>query len=223
MKTHVGDIEINCALSGFCFGFVRVTSVKVSMASEQLSKQIEISMQELEIDEHLKSSIRDMLRFGKYKPTGRGKPACEYLFKAAKNQKFPKINNLVDSLNLVSLSHQLPISVIDTDLAESSKFQIRRGKIDETYIFNAGGQVIGLTDLLLVASLPDDIACANPIKDSLRTKLTQSTRNVLAVIYGTPELDSQIRAATEQLAVLYRQCCDKEGEVSTAFFGSETP
>ena len=218
MKTSVGDVVINCALSGFCFGFVRVTSVRVSPASEQLSKQTETSIQELQIDEGRKSSVRDMLRFGKYKPTGRGKPACEYLVKAAKNQNFPKINNLVDSLNLVSLSHQLPISVIDTDLAESLEFHIRRGKADETYIFNNGGQVIGLTDLLLVASLPDDIACANPIKDSLRTKLTQNTRNVLAVLYGTPELDSQIRAATQWLAELYSQCCDNEGKVSTAFF-----
>ena len=220
MKTVVGDIEIDCELTGFRFGFVRVTQVEVSPASEQLTQEIEACISNVEVNEHLKSAVRDMLRFGKYKPTGRGKPACEYLFKAAKNEKFPRINNLVDALNLVSVSHQLPISVIDTDLAKSSEFRIRRGKGDESYVFNSGGQVIGLTDLLLVASLPGDTACANPIKDSLRTKLRDDTRNVFAVLYGTPEIEAQIRAATEQLAKLYEECCGNEGQVSIAYFSA---
>lgn len=220
MKTTVGDVTIECELAGFYFGVVRATHVRISASSADLSEQIDVATSHLEVDEQLKSSVRNMLRYGKYKPTGRGKPACEYLLKAAQNQKFPRINNLVDALNLVSVTRQLPISVIDTDLANSHEFTIRRGKADESYIFNSAGQSIGLTDLLLVASSPDDVACANPIKDSLRTKLQDSTTNVLAVVYGTVEINTLVSAATEQLGKLYARCCEEEGQVSTSYLSS---
>ena len=33
--------------------------------------------------EELRKAVRDLLRHGGYKPTGRGKPSCEYLVRAA--------------------------------------------------------------------------------------------------------------------------------------------
>ena len=46
-----------------------------------------------------------MMRHGGYKPTGRGKPASEYLVKAAGNGKLGAINLAVDSCNVVSLGN----------------------------------------------------------------------------------------------------------------------
>ena len=42
-----------------------------------------------------RASVRDMLRFGAYKPTGRGKPASEYLLNAAAEGHFPFISAAV--------------------------------------------------------------------------------------------------------------------------------
>ena len=42
----------------------------------------------LQREESLRSAVRDMLRHGGYKPTGRGKPASEYLVRAANEDRF---------------------------------------------------------------------------------------------------------------------------------------
>lgn len=144
--------------------------------------------------------VRDLLRRGKYKPTGRGKPASEYLLAAAREDRFPRISAAVDACNLVSLSTLLPISLVDLDRAGTTELAIRMGRAGESYVFNAGGQVIDLEDLLLVALRPEDRATANPVKDSMATKLGEDARNVCAVIYAPPALASDAARAAEALA-----------------------
>src|SRR5271169_5922471 len=39
-----------------------------------------------------KAAVRNMLRFGSYKPSGRSKPASEYLLGAALSSSFPMVN-----------------------------------------------------------------------------------------------------------------------------------
>ena len=63
--------------------------------------------------EILRKDIRDLLRHKGYKPTGRGKPASEYLVRAAENEKLGPINVAVDVCNVVSLNSGFPISVAD--------------------------------------------------------------------------------------------------------------
>ena len=63
----------------------------------------------------VKSKVRDMFRQGGYKPTGRGKPASEYLRQAIEKETLSPINVPVDVCNVVSLHSGLPISVVDLD------------------------------------------------------------------------------------------------------------
>jgi DNA/RNA-binding domain of Phe-tRNA-synthetase-like protein len=142
-------------------------------------------------------AVRGLLRHGAYKPTGRGKPASEYLLQAAIDDRFPRINNLVDINNLVSLRSLLPISLIDLARAGRDHFIVRRGRPSESYVFNAAGQIIALEDLLLLARLPEDEACANPIKDSMATKLDERSADVMAVLYAPKTLVSELMAATD--------------------------
>lgn len=144
------------------------------------------------------AEVRGLLRYGKYKPTGRGKPASEYLLNAAREDRFPRISTLVDINNLVSLRSLLPISLVDIDRAETVRFSVRRGRPGESYVFNAAGQVIDLEDLLLTSRLPEDRPCANPVKDSMDTKLTEISRTVLAVLYATPALGPRLAEATAE-------------------------
>src|SRR5688572_30359359 len=65
--------------------------------------------------EDLRGAVRDVLRHGGYKPTGRGKPASEYLVRAAENGGLRSINAAVDACNVVSLHSGFPISVVDLD------------------------------------------------------------------------------------------------------------
>ena len=151
----------------------------------------------------LKTAVRDLLRFGAYKPTGRGKPASEYLLNAAAEGTFPFVNTLVDINNLVSVESLLPISLIDLDRAGTDHFFCRRGREGESYAFNPSGQVLDLRDLLLLARPPSDAPCATPVKDSQATKTHQATIRVLGVIYAPEALSSEAGAAAERMAELF--------------------
>lgn len=131
-------------------------------------------------DDVVRTAIRDMLRHGGYKPTGRGKPASEYLVRAAADG-IPSINAAVDACNAVSLHSGLPISVIDLDRARPP-FRIGPGFAGDRYVFNASGQEIDLEGLLCLWD--GDGPCANAVKDAQRTKTSATTRRTLSVVWG---------------------------------------
>lgn len=142
-------------------------------------------------DEALRAAIRDMLRHGGYKPTGRGKPASEYLVRAAEEARLPSINLAVDAGNAASLHSGFPISVIDLDRA-SPPFRIAVAEEGESYAFNAAGQVIDLAGLVCLYDA--DGPCANAVKDSQRTKTGAETRATLSVVWGVAGYDERLDA-----------------------------
>src|SRR5690349_6711452 len=71
----------------------------------------------LRSNDAIRAAVRDLLRHGGYKPTGRGKPASEYLLRAVSEGALGSINPAVDACNVASLHSGLPISVVDLDRA----------------------------------------------------------------------------------------------------------
>jgi DNA/RNA-binding domain of Phe-tRNA-synthetase-like protein len=133
----------------------------------------------------VKEAIRGLLRRGGFKPTGRNKPASEYLAQAAREGRFPRINNLVDVNNLLSLESGLPISLLDLR-AFAGEAWLRRGRPGERYVFNGAGQEIELEGLVCVCggAGPDGAPLGNPVKDSMAGKLKADTEAVIGIIYA---------------------------------------
>ncbi len=184
------------------FGLVMAWGCTIEPAQESLSQALEAAQKSLLEGEQWtqrQKAVRDLLRHGKYKPTGRGKPASEYLRRAAEQENFPAINNLVDINNLLSLQTGLPISMFDVKASGEDSFLIRRGHEGETYVFNKTGQEIGLHDLLLIARAEGDQACANPVKDSQATKLNEQTQDVLVIIWGPAQLNYLVEECTASM------------------------
>lgn len=158
--------------------------------------------------EDVRAAVRDLLRRGGYKPTGRGKPASEFLAQAAARGEFPRIANAVDALNLVSLDTGLPISLLDADraLAGAGGLVLRYGAAGESYVFNASGQSIDLEGLLCVAR-EDGPALGNAVKDSMETKVRPESRRLVAVIFGSRRVapPERMREVAERLAALLRR------------------
>jgi DNA/RNA-binding domain of Phe-tRNA-synthetase-like protein len=153
-----------------------------------------------------KAAVRRMLRFGKYRPSGRSKPSSEYLLAAALEGDFPLVNGPVDANNAVSLEWGYPASIFDLELCGAALL-LRRGMAGESYVFNPSGQSIDLQDLLCVcrAEAQAWIPCGNPVKDSMATKTRESTQHVAAVIYApSAEPRTDIEVAAAQLARLLR-------------------
>ena len=198
--TQVGNVLIEHDPDTGLAGLIWARGCKVASAPPGLDQALEGVLSDPPGVAATQKAVRDHLRFGVYKPSGRGKPACEYLLKAAREGRFPRINNLVDINNLISLSTQLPISLVDLGRAQTDRFRIRRGRPDERYVFNQAGQTIELQDLLLVARMPEDEPCANPVKDSMATKLSDASTDVLAVVYGPHDLRDVVQAAAARFA-----------------------
>lgn len=171
-----------------------------------------------EAEEAIRKAVRDLLRNGRYKPTGRGKPASEYLLRAVQQDAggFPRINAPVDVANYISLKTGLPISLWDLDRAGTSHFLFRLGRPGEAYLFNTGGQTIRLDDLIVGCRLIDDTDEAagepvvNPVKDSLATKTTDQTRRVAACVYAPLSVvpPDVLTAVCAEFAALLGGCGD---------------
>lgn len=159
------------------------------------------------VGDEVRMAVRDLLRTGGFKPTGRNKPASEYLAKVA-GDAFPRIHPAVDALNLVSLDTGIPISLLDLPraLEGADGLEIREGYEGESFVFNASGQVIDVRGLLSTARQGGP-ALANPVKDSMATKLSGDSRDVLAVLYATRRIWSPDDVAREaqRLADLLRE------------------
>jgi DNA/RNA-binding domain of Phe-tRNA-synthetase-like protein len=148
----------------------------------------------LQTDDSVKSAVRGLLRQGGFKPTGRNKPASEYLIKAARDGSLSSINVAVDACNAASLHSGLPISVVDLDRAREP-FRVAVATAGSEYVFNPSGQTIQLNGLLCLFDA--DGPCGNAVKDSQRTKTRDETRRTLTIIWGTTDLPGRA-AETER-------------------------
>ncbi len=153
----------------------------------------------LRSDDGVRQAVRELLRHGGYKPTGRGKPASEYLLRAVGEGALGSINAAVDACNVVSLHSGLPISVIDRDRAVGAH-RIAIAEEGASYVFNASGQTIDLGGL--VCLFDDDGPSANAVKDAQRTKTSPSTTRTRAVIWGTRALTGRADCAFAWYAAL---------------------
>ena len=162
----------------------------------------------LQSSDAVRDAVRDLLRHGGFKPTGRSKPASEYLLKAVAEESLSSINLSVDACNAISLHSGLPISVVDLDKAKEP-FQIGIASEGANYIFNASGQVIDLSGLLCLFDAEGP--CANAVKDAQRTKTDNATRRTLSVIWGTKALPNR----TMETEAWYRQVLEVAGAATS--------
>ncbi|MCX6100993.1 MAG: hypothetical protein NTV92_06185 [Candidatus Bipolaricaulota bacterium] len=133
------------------------TSSRLELLEESLARA---GRGEELVSEIVRGQVRSMLRHGNYKPTGRGKPASEFLLQAALRGEFPRVNGPVDANNAISLASGLPGSIFDADLTGPRLF-LRYGRAGESYVFNPSGQSI----------------------DLMATKIQSGTQNVVAILY----------------------------------------
>lgn len=155
-------------------------------------------------DDVVRGHVRDLLRHGGYKPTGRGKPSSEYLLRAVGEGALGAINVGVDACNVVSLHSGLPISIIDLERAKKP-LRIAIAPVGTKYVFNASGQEIDVGGLICLFDA--DGPCANAVKDAQRTKTHAGTRETLVVIWGSVALGNR----AERASAWYRELLEEAG------------
>ncbi len=142
-------------------------------------------------DASVRTAVRDLLRHGGFKPSGRSKPASEYLVAAAAENRFPRINAGVDACNVVSLHSGLPISLVDLDKTDTSagELVIKIAPVGTSYVFNPSGQTIDVGGLVCLYDARGPTG--TPVKDAQRTKTHEGTRTTLTIVWGTRALDDR--------------------------------
>jgi DNA/RNA-binding domain of Phe-tRNA-synthetase-like protein len=159
-------------------------------------------------DDAVRSAVRDLLRHGGYKPTGRGKPASEYLIRAVSEGAIGSINAAVDACNVASLHSGLPISVVDLSRA-TPPFRVALAPEGTSYVFNQAGQAIDVGGL--VCLFDAEGPCANAVKDSQRTKTSPETTKTLSIVWGTSALAGRAQAT----ATWYRALLEALGAATS--------
>ena len=147
--------------------------------------------------EAIKAAVRDLLRHGGYKPSGRSKPASEYLTAALARREFPRINALVDACNVVSVHAGLPISLVALDRLDRPDrpaLTVQIAPPGTTYVFNPSGQTIDAGGLICLYDAAGPTG--TPVKDAQRTKTHDGTRAALAVVWSSRALAGRAALVT---------------------------
>ena len=137
-------------------------------------------------EENVRLAARDMLRHGQFKPTGRSKPASEYLLGLAqRGEPLPRVMPAVDVANCLSLTWLVPISIWDPRRVAGEMIVFRAGLPGESYVFNSAGHAIDVEDLVCGCAAADGLSSpiVNPVRDSMATKLTADSSEAAMAIY----------------------------------------
>lgn len=117
----------------------------------------------------------------------RYRPSQEALFRRIKKgNPLPSINSAVDINNLTSLQYQIPLGIYDVNKLNGD-IEIAIGSREDEYEAISGR----LTSLEGKLHSHDELGpFGSPIVDSLRSMVTEDTKQALHIIYLRPSLDS---------------------------------
>lgn len=141
----------------------------------------------------VRTEVRNLLRHGGFRPSGRSKPAAEYIHGAHQEGRFPRINAAVDACNVVSLWSGLPISLVDADKLQQP-LTVAVLPMGTSYVFNPSGQVIDAGGLIALCDAEGPTG--TPVKDAQRTKTHDGTTHALAIVWGTRALPGRTHKTT---------------------------
>jgi DNA/RNA-binding domain of Phe-tRNA-synthetase-like protein len=134
------------------------------------------------------------------------RPAPEYLLRRALDDRFPAINNLVDSCLLATVEHWVAAGVYDV---EKIRGEARTTLAEETEPFELiDGRK--LSPKLGEIILRDDqrVLAAYTLGDAKAVMVTPKTSNALVVVWNAPGVTKdRVEAALGSLAVYTRKYC----------------
>jgi DNA/RNA-binding domain of Phe-tRNA-synthetase-like protein len=173
-------------------GVVEITGGTVRDASAELREETQAVCAALldpahELPDATRKAVRGALKVGGFSPTGRSRPASEYLLADLRERgEFNHISGPVDVNNVVSLETMLPISLLDGDKV-GPVATVRIGAEGEGYVFNPSGQWLDVKRCIVVCGA-EGAPLGTPVKDSMAGKVFEGCTHFLGVIYGASEL-----------------------------------
>ncbi|MEM2878842.1 MAG: phenylalanine--tRNA ligase beta subunit-related protein [Candidatus Hadarchaeales archaeon] len=197
----------------FAAGYAIVSGVTIEQAVEGLIERKEKVFSELKSKyaSAEPSSIPEVLAYRNFfKQMGADpssyRPAPEYLLRRMLEDRFPAINNLVDSCLLATLENWIPVGVYDME----------KVKGDPVTTLSAGGESFQLISGKNVTTKANEIVlrdgqklmAAYTLGDAKATMVTIKTSNALIVAWNAPGVDGQrLSSALNAAATYARRYC----------------
>jgi DNA/RNA-binding domain of Phe-tRNA-synthetase-like protein len=218
--TTMIEIEIAPELKGLVrIAVFEIRDVRVSRDAPELRAEIEAYGSELrkEVGDTPIGRVpgieicRRLYRALGIEPT-KTRPSSEALIRRMLKQKpFPKINNLVDALNLAAARTRLSIGLYDLSKI-SGNMTLRCGEEGEHY-HGIGKDCVNVGGRYTLAD--GEGPFGNPTADSFRTRITGETEDALVVIFAPAELSADdLRGRARMTAdLLVKYVGGKESEV----------
>lgn len=180
-------------------GFLRLSDCRVSASSEALRRiydeVVSVTRERFAdsplSDDRVASAVRRLFKASGIDPS-RYRPSGEALVRRIlKKHDLHRINNIVDINNICSIESLFPLGAYDCEHIVGD-VHTRLGEGDESY--TGIGKEINIAGKLVSADCQG--AFGSPIADSSRTKITESTREVLVLLYAPGSTDGSVMADT---------------------------
>ncbi len=134
------------------------------------------------------------------------RPSSERLLRrVVQGRELPTVNQLVDAMNLVSLTVQSPLGVYDWDRLVPPVL-VRIGRPEETFTsisgkqFHAGGRIV-LVD-------GDDVF-GSPSQDAARTRVQEGTVRALAIVWAPAGVSNDwLESVLKEVGQTAEEFCD---------------
>jgi len=215
------DVKLTIAekVRDLAVGLVIVSGARIEESEVELREHCDATVRRVRAagadgGDARRAAVRQLLRHGGFKPSGRNKPAQEYLLRAATQEgRLPAISSVVDVINAVSLSSGLPISLLSLDRV-GANLLIRYGRPEEQFVFNQAGQQLDVHGLLCLCAVEGGASrpVGSPVKDSMAGKVDRQDRHLLACLYAprSEVFNAELAGYCQQLNDGFTRWCGAE-------------
>ncbi|MEM2890507.1 MAG: phenylalanine--tRNA ligase beta subunit-related protein [Candidatus Hadarchaeum sp.] len=198
---------------GFVAGYVMASGVTVEPTVEKLEERKQQVLSELkaklgtvdlaelpEIKAH-----RDFFSAMGVDPSSH-RPAPEYLLRRALDNRFPSVNNVVDSCLLATVEHMVSVSVHDL---EKVKGELRTTLATDTVPFELiDGRKVSPRPGEVILRDDQRVLSAYTAGDAKAAMITYKTSRIAIVVWNAPGIPrDRVEAAVNSLAVYARRYC----------------
>jgi len=129
------------------------------------------------------------------------RPASEALIRRMLRERpLPKINTFVDAYNLASIETAIPLAAFDED-GLAGELLMREAESGEEFLGIGMKKPVVLNGGEPVIEDGEKLVAIYPYRDADACKIMPSTRNVLMLICGVPNIDDDILEAAGRVAI----------------------
>lgn len=209
--------ELKALVPGFKMGVITYKNIVVGASPQMLKGRLQLFQESLffDLEERLVTDLQGISEWRSiFKITGkdpnRYRHSAEALYRRVKKQNYiQSINSATDLNNFLSLKYEIPLGIYDLSHVQGA-VEIRMGAEAEEYE-GLNGRRNSL--LQLIISSDERGGFGSPYVDSIRSAVSEATKNALHLIYLRPSMTiEQGQLLTQSVMNMFTQIHGGMGE-----------